>query len=86
MPLRLKGPDGSLEIEYFPAAEHYIQQAEPANCPSHVSAGHESDQTRPMKPVGSKDQKVILAPGFMPREIYQEDSYLEADQNEKQNC
>ena len=39
-----------------------------------------------MKPVGSHDQEVILAPGPVPREIYQKDSYLEADQNEEQNC
>ena len=86
MPLRLKGSDSSLEVEYLPSAQHYIQHSQAGHGSSGISAGNEPDERGPMKPVGGQYKEVVFAPGPMPREIYQEDSYLKADQDEEQNC
>jgi len=86
VPLRLKSANGSIEVENLPSAQDYIQHTEAGHGSPGISACHQSDERWPMKPVGGHYEEVVFAPGPMPREIYKEDSYLKADQNEEQNC
>jgi hypothetical protein len=39
-----------------------------------------------MKSIGSEDKEMVFAPRPVPRKIYEEDSDLEADQDEEQDC
>jgi hypothetical protein len=82
----LEGSDGPLEIEYLPSAEHKVEETQAGDSSSRVTAGDQSDQTRPMKSIGSENKEMVFAPRSMPWKIDEEDSDLEADQDEEQDC